>query len=262
MSEQELLAVITGAVRRAGGVMQERAKAFTLPTTSEDLINVVKANDAAVTEILRPALMQALPDASWEADEHAKGPVPAGDLWVTDPVGGNVNAVHGIPEWNIGVTLVRDGRPLIAVVYIPLTDELFTAVAGEGARLNGTPLQVSAKTELSAALAGTGQALPSQEPAAAQRAGQSIAAMMRSALLVRAAVPVTQQLVQLAAGRLDLHWQFDNVRSHIGPLLIFRESGGRVTHLDGRDWEIAGEGYLAAAPGLHAAALNVLRKAA
>jgi myo-inositol-1(or 4)-monophosphatase len=61
---------------------------------------------------------------------------------------------------------------------------------------------------------------------------------------------------------MDLHWQFDNLRSHIAPVLIAREAGATVTDLDGEPWQISSTGYLAAAPGLHAAALRVLRAGA
>ncbi|MFD5158237.1 inositol monophosphatase family protein [Streptomyces hawaiiensis] len=82
--------------------------------------------------------------------------------------------------------------------------------------------------------------------------------MTNSALHVRVSVPVTHQLAQVAAGRMDLHWQFDSVRSHAAGVLLVQEAGGVVTDLEGKPWELAGESYLAAAPGVHAAALQVL----
>ncbi|WP_244170374.1 inositol monophosphatase family protein [Amycolatopsis tolypomycina] len=173
-------------------------------------------------------------------------------------MGGNVNAVHGMPGWNIGVSLVRDGRPVLAVLYFPVADELFTATEGGGAHLNGERLRVSAKTALDGALAGTGQAQPGHDAALFARMGDSFAAMSAAALYVRISVPVTHQLAQVAAGRMDLHWQFDNVRSHAAGVLLVQEAGGVVTDLDGGPWDIAGTSYLAAAPGVHAAALRVL----
>ena len=134
-------------------------------------------------------------------------------------------------------------------------------MAGDGARLNGVPISVSKKTDMAVALAGTGQAQPDRDPAHARRAGDAIAAMMRAALYVRSSVPVSHQLAQVAAGRMDLHWQFDNLRSHIAPVLIAQEAGATVTDLDGRPWQITSAGYLAAAPGLHTAALEILRSA-
>jgi myo-inositol-1(or 4)-monophosphatase len=219
----------------------------------------LRANDEAVTEVLRPILTAALPGSGWNTDEHGSGRMPGGDWWVVDPVGGNLNALYGMADWNIGVSLVRDGRPVLAVVHTPPAGETFTAVAGGGTRLNGVPVQVSGKTDLSLALAGTGQAKPDHDPAHAQRVGAAIAAMMQHALYVRASVRVSQQLTHVAAGRMDLHWQFDNLRSHIAPVLIVQEAGGTVTDLDGKPWQLASAGYLAAAPGLHAAALDVLR---
>ncbi|MFI5932001.1 inositol monophosphatase family protein [Actinoplanes sp. NPDC051494] len=252
----ELLETTIAAVREAGTRIRTLG---TRPTTAEALTAGLKANDDAVTEVLEPLLTAALPGSGWNTDEHGEGPMPAGDWWVVDPVGGNLHALYGLADWNIGVSLVRDGRPVLAVLHIPLTGETFTAVAGEGTLLNDEPVHVSTKTDMSLALAVTGQARPTRDPAAARRAGAAITAMMQHALYVRASVPVGHQLAQVAAGRLDLLWQFDNLRSHIAPVLIAQEAGATVTDLDGKPWQITSTGYLAAAPGLHAAALDILR---
>ena len=254
----DLLQAATTAVREAGKHLRS---IDSRPSTTEDLMAALRANDDAVTEVLRPALTAALPGSGWNTDEHGRGPMPGGDWWVVDPVGGNLNAVYGMADWNIGVSLVRDGKPVLAVLHAPAAGETFTAVAGKGALLDGVPVHVSAKTDLSVALTGTGQAKPSRDPANARRVGAAIAAMMQHALYVRTSVPVGHQLTQVAAGRMDLHWQFDNLRSHIAPVLIVREAGATVTDLDGEPWQITSDGYLAATPGLHAAALDILAAA-
>jgi len=254
-----LIDTVTAAVRQAGERLLSRYSTESRPTDLDTLLAAIRANEHAVTDGLRPALAAALPGATWDDDEHGTGPLPAGERWLVDPVGGNVNAVHGMIDWNVGVTLVRDGRPVLTVVHAPLTDETFTATAGGGAFRNGIPLNVAPKTDLAAALVGTGQGKPGRDPEYARRMGESIAAMLRHALYVRVSVPVTHQLTQVAAGRMDAHWQFDNVRAHVGPLLLAREAGATVTDLDGKPWELTSDGYLAAAPGLHAAALDVLR---
>ncbi|GAA4609819.1 myo-inositol-1(or 4)-monophosphatase [Actinoplanes octamycinicus] len=255
-SEQDLLAAATAAVHLAAARV---ARPDHTPTTFAELSAALRANDDAVSDVLRPALLDALPGSRWTSDEHGSGPMPDGDWWVVDPVGGNMNAVQGMPDWNIGVALVRAGRPVLAVLHAPVAGETFTALAGAGAQVNGVPLRVSAKTDLALALAGTGQAKPGRDAAAADRAGAAVAAMMKNALYVRASVPVGHQLAQVAAGRMDLHFQYDNLRSHIAPILIVQEAGGIVTDFDGEPWRIASDGYLAAAPGVHAAALDILR---
>ncbi|WP_086802902.1 inositol monophosphatase family protein [Streptomyces caniscabiei] len=255
---QDLLAATVDAVRRAGARMRTRYSTESRPPGLPELLAHFRANDAAVVETLRPVLTAALPSAGWLDDEHGSGPLAMGEWWLVDPVGGNVNAAHGMPDWNIGVSLVRDGRPVLAVVHFPVLDEMFTATEDGGAFLDGAPLRVSAKTSLDGALAGTGQAKPGYDPGLAERTGSAFTAMTNSALHVRVSVPVTQQLAQVAAGRMDLHWQFDNVRSHAAGVLLVQEAGGVVTDLQGKAWDLESESYLAAAPGVHAAALEVL----
>jgi myo-inositol-1(or 4)-monophosphatase len=41
--------------------------------------------------------------------------------------------------------------------------------------------------------------------------------------------------------------------------MLVQEAGGIVTDFDGRPWDVTGDGYLAGAPGVHAAALQILR---
>jgi|1186.fasta_scaffold243850_2 myo-inositol-1(or 4)-monophosphatase len=259
--DQDLLTAVTATVRQAGTRLLGRYSTESRPTTMDELLTALRGNDAVVGDALRPALTQLLPGSAWEQDEHASGPIPAGTWWVVDPVGGNINTVHGMTDWNIGVSLVRDGRAVLAVLHDPLADETFTAIAGDGAFLNGVPMRVSAKSDLGAAVVGTGQAKPSQARAGAERIGASVTAMLQHALYVRVSVPIGHQLAQVAAGRMELHWQFDNVRSHIGPVLLVQEAGGTVTDLDGGPWDITSEGYLAGAPGVHAAALSILQNA-
>ncbi|MBU2663610.1 inositol monophosphatase family protein [Actinoplanes bogorensis] len=250
----ELLNVAVTAVRQAGDRLRQRYSTESRPAGFDDMMAALRANDATVADVLRAAL----PGDGFE-DEHASGPIADGDRWLLDPVGGNVNAVHGMTDWNIGVSLVRDGKPVLAVLYAPPADEMFTAIAGEGAYLNGVRLKVSAKTDLSAALVGTGQATPGRDAAKASLVGASVAAMMQQALYVRVSVPVGHQLAQVAAGRMDAHWQFENVRSHAGPVLLVREAGGIVTDLDGKPWDLSSRtGYVAAAPGVHADVLAVV----
>ncbi|MFI6025976.1 inositol monophosphatase family protein [Amycolatopsis magusensis] len=254
---QELLTATTAAVRHAGARLIERYSPEARQPGLPELLSALRDNDTAVVGALRPALAGIHPSAEWLNDEHGSGPLATGEWWLIDPVGGNVNAVHGMPDWNVGVSLVRDGRPVLAVIYFPLSDEMFTAVDGGGAFLNGVRLRVSAKDSLEGALAGTGQARPGRE--LAERLGASFTAMAKSALHVRISVPVSHQLALVAAGRMDLHWQFDHVRSHVAGVLLVQEAGGIVTDLDGEPWGLGSENYLAAAPGVHAAALDVLR---
>ena len=65
-----------------------------------------------------------------------------------DPIDGTRSYLAGRPDWVISVALVADGRPILAAVFAPVSDELFIAAAGGGATRNGVPIRVSAGARL------------------------------------------------------------------------------------------------------------------
>lgn len=205
----------------------------------------------------REALDGAVPGARWVEEEQEGGLLPDGAWWVVDGAEGGVNHVHGLPEWGVTITLVRDNAPVVAVVRQPLADLTYTAVRGGGARLGGAALRVSAKTGLDAAIATAGQA--GGGPEVAERFGRAFAAMSRRALLVRNTIPTTFPLLAVASGQYDAFWQYDPDLPGVsaGSLLV-AEAGGVVTDLRGEPWTPGSPDVLVAAPGVHAAALDVL----
>ena len=254
-----LLARVTTAVQAAGQAIQARYTTGARPGGLQHIVDMIAANDAISLRILREHLTAAHPSAQWDDDESGAGALPAGDWWVVDPVEGAINHVHGLPDWGVTATLVRDNQPLLTAVHLPLSGDTYTALAGAGAWLNGERLQASAKTELRAAMVGTGQATPGEDGAVLRRIGRSVGAMLAAALVVRVSVPATLQLIQVAAGRQDLFWQYSGVRSGLvaGALLV-AEAGGRVTDLAGAPWSLRSTGLLAGGAALSEAALAAL----
>ena len=254
-----LLPKVVDAVEAAGRVLQTRFAPAARQNTKADLLAAIDANDAAVTADLKQALLAALPGSRWVEDEEEGGALPAGDWWVVDPAEGNVNHIHGRPGWGVTATLVRNGDAVLTVALLPMSGERYTAVLGQGAFVNGRPIAVSKKTELDAAIVGTGQAMPGEAGAVFRQVGQSVTAMLDAALLVRMAVPATLELVEVAAGRMDGFWQYSQVRAGlVGPALLIREAGGMVTDSQGAPWTLASADFLAAAPGVHAAMIAAL----
>ncbi|MFK0190278.1 inositol monophosphatase family protein [Kitasatospora sp. NPDC090308] len=258
-ADTTLLPEVTAAVKSAGRTLRDRHTPHARGVSLDEIVAEIHANDDAVLDVLREPLLRARPGSRWAEDELAGGALPSGEWWVVDPAEGNINHVHGMDDWAVTATLVRDNRPVLTVVHLPLTGHTYTAVAGGGARLDGRPLAVSAKTDLGAALVGTGQARPGEDERTFRRIGDSVTAMLVNGLVVRVSVPATMQLIHVAAGRTDAFWQFSDVRSGLvaGALLV-SEAGGTVTDLAGEPWTAGSRDFLAAAPGLHAAALDVL----
>ncbi|THA81254.1 inositol monophosphatase family protein [Streptomyces sp. A0592] len=258
-TDATLLTAVTAAVKTAGAALRDRYTPHARGVSLDEVVDEIHANDDAVLDVLREPLLRARPGSQWAEDELAGGALPPGEWWVVDPAEGNINHVHGMEDWAVTATLVSDNRPVLTVVHLPLTGDTYTAVAGGGARLNDRPLKVSAKTDLGAALTGTGQARPDEDERSLRRIGDSVTAMLMGGLVVRVSVPATMQLIHVAAGRMDAFWQFSDVRSGLvaGALLV-SEAGGTVTDLAGEPWSTAGRDFLAAAPGIHTSALKVL----
>ncbi|WP_224363950.1 inositol monophosphatase family protein [Hyalangium versicolor] len=257
--DETLMHTTVAAVQAAGRHLKNRFSFDARPGSRDAILAALQANDVESLGILRRLLTEARPGAGWVEDELETGALPPGEWWVIDPVEGNINHIHGMPNWCVTATLVRDNIPVLTGVYLPMTGHTYTAVRGGGAYLDGVRLHASGKTKLDAALVGTGQAMPGEDRDTYRRIGQSVTAMLESALVQHVSVPATLQLIHIADGRMDVFWQYSQVRSGLlaGALLV-EEAGGRITDTHGRPWSLTSADFLAAAPSLHSAAVNVL----
>lgn len=138
-----LLPAVKAAVKAAGVTLRERYTMHARGVGLEEVVGEIHANDDAVLAVLREPLLKARPGSRWVEDEMAGGALPPGEWWVCDPAEGNINHVHGMPDWAVTATLVRDNQPVLTVVHLPLTGHTYTATADGGAHLNGRPLTVS-----------------------------------------------------------------------------------------------------------------------
>ncbi|MFF4816263.1 inositol monophosphatase family protein [Kitasatospora sp. NPDC001309] len=260
-SDADLLTRTANAVREAGSALRERFGEVVHHRTREELMHALAANDDTALAILRPRLTHLRPDARWVEDELDGGALPPGEWWVVDPAEGNVNHLHALPEWAVTATLVRDNRPVLTVVHLPLTGETYTALTGAGAHLDGRPLHVSPTADLGLGIVATSQARPDEDETVVRRVGSSITAMLFDALVVRTAVPATLHLANVAAGRIDAFWQFAGARADLLPgALLVTEAGGRISDAEGRPWTPQSGSFLAAAPGIHAEAVATLSR--
>ena len=258
----DLLASVVTAATAAGGRLLADFSPDARPASRADMAARGHQLENLVLAELRPELAGLRPGAGWVDEDLETTPLPPGEWWVVDAVEGAVNYVHGMPEWGVTVTLMRDREPVLAVVRQPVGDLTYTAVRGAGAHLNGQRLRTSAKTALDAAIAVTGQAEAGQDDTY-RRIGESVTAMLGQALLVRTFVPSTFPMLLVAAGQNDVFWQYEPVLPGIaaGALLI-TEAGGTVSRIDGCPWRPGSPDILAAAPALHQAAAGTLTSVA
>ena len=98
--------------------------------------NIVTSSDIAVQEFLRQRLSTLLPGSGFICEEEDVHDASHDYVWIIDPIDGTANYSRGILECAISVGLQHAGEMETAVVYLPRTDELFSAERGKGAFLH------------------------------------------------------------------------------------------------------------------------------
>jgi myo-inositol-1(or 4)-monophosphatase len=258
MTDEHLLTAVVTAVQDAGKRLLAVYDPDARPAGRKDMFRAGTRNEEASLGDLRPALTAARPGAGWVDDDQETTALPPGEWWTVDAVEGNVNHVHGMTEWCVTATLLRDGVPVLTAVHQPIGDLTYTAVRGGGAHLDGAPLHTSPKTELDAAIVTTGQAEAGQSDTY-RRIGGSITAMLGRALMVRASVPSTFPMLLVAAGQNDVFWQYEPVLPGIAAgILLVTEAGGVASRIDGTPWAPGSPDVLVSTPALHPAAVDAL----
>jgi myo-inositol-1(or 4)-monophosphatase len=193
--------------------------------------DLVSDADREAERAVRNLLGAERPDDGLLAEEGSHAPGSSGRRWLVDPLDGTINFLYGFPAWAVSVALEDAGGVAVGVVYSPVHAETFSAVRGEGARLNGRPLHVREPRALESAMVATGFSYE-----AARRAEQAevIRRLLPSARDIRRAGAAALDLAWLAAGRVDAFYErgLQDWDSAAGGLLV-REAGGAVADLDG-----------------------------
>lgn len=251
MSEHWLSAARQAALA-AGGVIREH---FGRPSQvrrkgAADLVTEV---DTRCEELIREVLGRCFPTHSVLGEEGG-GPLGAVEhLWLVDPVDGTRNFIHGYPWVGVSIALQVRGRVEVGVVYDPIRDELFWAVRGEGAFLNGARLAVSDAATLSDSLLLTGF---NRYP---QRQANLIAELQGRCHGVRRSGSAALDLCAVAAGRADGFWEWglEAWDMAAGSLLV-AEAGGTVTGIGGERLDVHSPGILCTNGRLHRQLLDLL----
>ncbi|MEQ1508248.1 MAG: inositol monophosphatase family protein [Myxococcota bacterium] len=166
--------------------------------------------------------------------EEGGGAAGATTRWVVDPLDGTTNYVHGFPFCAVSIGLEVDGVPQVGVVIDTHRDVVFAATTGRGAFANGERLAVSAVDTLDRALCATG--FPYDRRNKARFYLKFVEAFLERTQCVRRAGAASLDLAYVAAGAVDLFWEFDLARWDVtAGIVLVREAGGRVSPIPGRD---------------------------
>ncbi len=129
-------------VMRAAGAEALRFVADGFETSRKPDQSPVTSADLAVNQMLHSRLTSAFPHDGWLSEESPDCPdrLQKRRVWVVDPIDGTKAFISGESEFCISVALIEQGRPVVAGIFNPSTDELFTTMRGGGLHLNGEPV--------------------------------------------------------------------------------------------------------------------------
>jgi myo-inositol-1(or 4)-monophosphatase len=204
--------------------------------------------DIAVNELLHARLLGETTGYGWLSEETKddRGRMRARLVWIVDPIDGTRAYIAGRADWSISAALVADGRPIAAALFAPASNEMFAAVAGEGATLNDKPIASSGGAEIDGA-----------RVAGPQRYLQNLATGANIAPVDKIH-SLALRLTRVAQGKIDI--AFASANSHDWDLaaadLLVHEAGGALTTLDGQGLiynqpTLVHGALIAAGPGRH-----------
>ncbi|WDR03295.1 hypothetical protein PSQ19_03825 [Devosia algicola] len=156
-SYDEILANMVGVAREAGALTQGYFERFReLEIGIKGPADFVSDADKESEQLIRKRLFAMYPDWSFTGEEF--DPVTGSDpeyRWLVDPIDGTTNFINGM-HYTISIALRRGNETVCGALYNPAADEMFTAIKGKGAYLNGKKLQVSQQVDVGLMAVGTG----------------------------------------------------------------------------------------------------------
>jgi myo-inositol-1(or 4)-monophosphatase len=222
-------------VRETGQWILQQSSQF----SSSDIIykgtnDLVSFVDQQAEAKLKQGLAQIFPEAKFIAEETSSNYDEVGDgyYWVIDPLDGTTNFLHKLPVFAVSVGLIYQKQPILGLIYEPNRDELFTAAKGQGAHLNGKPIQVSPEKSLSKSLLATG--FPYYDFSYQDRYLELLKELMRSSHGLRRMGAAAIDLAYTACGRFEGFFEANLKPWDVAAgKIIIEEAGGMVTNFSG-----------------------------
>lgn len=192
--------------------------------------NYVTNIDMSVQHQLEEGLSALSPESAFISEENADNDYGAsGSRWIVDPIDGTTNLIHGYPHVAISVAHYSPGQRF-GIIYNPFNGELFTALSGQGAFLNGQPLHVSEHTALEQCIIGFGLPYDRAKSAPMLAAVGKVYAACQD---MKRKGPASLDLAYVAAGRLDGYFEQDlKIWDIAAGLVLLEEAGGQAS-----DWQ-------------------------
>lgn len=253
--QRDFLRVAVRAAQAAARIHQGSIGSDLGIATKSTDIDLVTRVDRESEAVIREVLLSAYPEHV-VLGEEAGQEGEASYRWIVDPLDGTLNYAHGFPFYCVSIGLEVHGELTVGVVLDSFRSELFTAVRGGGAYLNGAPIFPTEETVLRRSMLATGF---SYDLETAQENVALFGKMMSQCRAIRRPGAAALDLAYVACGRLDGFWELSlNPWDVAAGVLLIQEAGGTVTGATGEPYRL-GERVLVASNGaLHGELLGAL----
>jgi myo-inositol-1(or 4)-monophosphatase len=228
IEQRRALAAAIEAARAAGHLIRKNLRAAKV-VNSATRHDIKLDLDVRCQMLIERKLRAAFPAIALLGEEGDSGIVDADYRWVVDPIDGTVNFAYGIPHACVSIALqakndedretgikrntgsrkssaratpLASHATLLGVVYDPFQNELWTAIRGQRARLNGKPIRVSRRGKLAEALVAMGFAKTREN---LEKSLPYFNQLVRRVLKVRSMGAAALALVYVATGRFDVY---------------------------------------------------------
>jgi len=250
-------AAAAAEIARLAGELLLEHRAGTLAVAEKADRSLVTSADLAAERLILARLRERFPEDAVLSEEAGACGSPSGRQWLVDPLDGTSNYSRGLPMFAVSMALWDGGVPAAAAVFLPVLGELFTAVRGGPAQLNGREIRVSGTGTLAAAMVNVYFDRH-------RRLEEGLEVFRRVALRCEGRVKTmgstASLLCYVACGRLDafvrnatLQWDF------AAGALVLERAGGRVTDFHERPLRENGQSLLATNGRIHAELAAVAR---
>ncbi len=233
---------------RRGMALYRQRQSLQVEFKAGDEQDVVSIADRELESYIRERLQEAFPDDGLLGEEGGGENLQARFVWVIDPIDGTACFLNGLHAWCVSIGLLRDGIPCLGVIADPNHEEVFHAVLGNGAWVNGERLQASRALHVHEGLTGVGTF---------HQEGKEHFMPFLQGLLDEGGMFIRNgsgalMTAYVAAGRLIGYYE-TRLKSWdcLAGLVLVREAGGRTNDFLRGDGLLQGNPYLVAGAGVY-----------
>ena len=237
--DSPLLNIMQKAAKKASrGLRRDFNELENLQVKTKGPANFVTASDIRTQKIIYEELSYAKPDWSFIMEESK--PIEKQNTkarFIIDPIDGTTNFMHGNPNFAISIAAEIDNRLEAAIIYSPITDEMFTAERGKGSFLNDKRIRVATRKKLSESILITG--IPHLGRGNKELFIKEMDKIIPEVAGIRRSGSAALDLAWIAAGRYDIFWERGlSVWDIAAGILLVREAGGFAKGIDGSDQDL------------------------